>query len=103
MNTPSPNPPTPAPWYRIRLSRDEYEGGEVGVIQGAFQRIFIARNAPRGMAMLGARADGGEAYFVYFTPDSLPHARALVEAYSAEPHEPPPSRGLALIFGDAPL
>jgi hypothetical protein len=88
-------------WYRIRLTRDEYEGGEVGVIQGAFQHIYIAHNAPRGMAMFGMAADDGGAYFVYFTPSSLPHVRALARAYSAVPHAPPPRRGLALIFGDA--
>jgi hypothetical protein len=101
MTPSAPISSTPAQWYRIRLSRDEYEGGEASVIQSAFQRIFVASNAPKGMAMLGAWENGDEAYSVYFTPDSLPHARALVEAYSAEPHQPP-SRRLALLFGDAP-
>jgi hypothetical protein len=87
-------------WYRIRLSRDEYEGGEVGVIQGAFRQIYIASNGPRGMAMLGAREDGGDGYFVYFTPPSLPHVHALVKAYSAVPHDPPARGGATLIFGD---
>jgi hypothetical protein len=88
-------------WYRIRLSRDQYEGGEVGVIQGAFRACYIAGNGPRGMAMLGAfeREEGG-VYSVYFTPPSLPHVRALVRAYSAEPDAAPARRGLTLIYGD---
>lgn len=87
-------------WYRIRLSRDEYEGGEVGVIQGAFQQIYIASNAPEGMAMLGARDDESGGYCIYFTPPSLPHVRALVQAYSAVPQEPSSRARLALIFGN---
>lgn len=87
-------------WYRIRLSRDEYEGGEVGVIQGAFQQIYIASNVPEGMAMLGARDDESDGYCIYFTPPSLPHVRALVKAYSAVPQDPPSRIGLALIFGN---
>ncbi|CAL1241271.1 hypothetical protein [Candidatus Methylocalor cossyra] len=89
-------------WYRIKLSRDDYEGGEVGVIQGAFQQIFFACNAPKGMAMFGAEAEGGEVYWVHFTPDSLPHVRALLRAYDAEPEAPPARRGLTLLFGDGP-
>jgi len=87
-------------WYRIRLSRDEYESGEVAVIRGTFRRIYIARNGPKGMAMLGTESDDGEAYFIYFTPESLPHARVLVKAYSAEPHAPPLLHRLSLIFGE---
>lgn len=95
-----PRRSVPADWYRIQLSRDDYEGGEVSVIQGAFQQIYIARNAPPGMAMLGAVDEGGDGYCVYFTPSSLPHAWALVKAYSAIPHQPPPRKGLVLISGD---
>ncbi|BBA33554.1 uncharacterized protein sS8_1596 [Methylocaldum marinum] len=87
-------------WYRIRLTRDEYESGEVSVIRGTFRRIYIARNGPRGMAMYGTASDDKSAYFVYFTPESLPHALVLIKAYSAEPHAPPPLPRLSLIFGD---
>jgi hypothetical protein len=87
-------------WYRIRLTRDEYESGEVAVIYGTFRRIYIARNGPKGMAMYGAESDDKAAYFVYFTPESLPHVRVLIKAYSAEPHAPPPLRRLSLIFGE---
>ncbi|MBP1151739.1 MULTISPECIES: hypothetical protein [unclassified Methylocaldum] len=89
-------------WYRIRLTRDEYEGGEVAVIRGTFRRIYIARNGPKGMAMYGTESDDETAYFVYFTPESLPHVRVLIKAYSAEPHAPPPLRRLSLIFGEEP-
>jgi hypothetical protein len=91
----------PVDWYRIRLSRSDYEGGEAGVIQGAFQQIFIASNAPPGMAMLGALDESGDGYCIYFTPPSVPHAWALLKAYSAVPHEPPARKGLALLFGNA--
>jgi hypothetical protein len=87
-------------WYRIRLSRDEYESGEVAVIRGTFRRIYIARNGPKGMAMYGTESDDGQAYDVYFTPESLPHVPVLVKAYSAELHAPPHIRRLSLIFGE---
>jgi hypothetical protein len=86
-------------WCRIRLSREDYEGGELGVIRGAFQQIYIAHNGPQGMAMLGTEeADGG--YCVWFTPRSLPHARALVLAYSGVAEAPPPVRRLDLLWGN---
>jgi hypothetical protein len=85
-------------WHRIRLTREEYEGGEAAVLEDAFRRIYIASNGPRGMAMLGAWEEGG--YSVYFTPSSLPHALALVRAYSASPGAPPVHRNLALLCGD---
>lgn len=87
-------------WYRIRLSRDEYEGGEVGVIRGAFQQIYIAHNAPEGMAMLGTDDADSGGYYVWFTPRSLPHARALVLAYSGVAERPPSVRRLDLLCGN---
>lgn len=90
----------PENWYRIRLTRDEYESGEVAVIRGTFRRIYIARNGPKGMAMYGTESDDDAAYFVYFTPESLPHVSVLIEAYSAKPYAPPPLRKLSLIFGE---
>lgn len=85
-------------WHRIRLTRDEYEGGEASVIEDTFRRIYIASNGPVGMAMLGVWEEGG--YSVYFTPRSLPYALALVKAYSASPSAPPARHNLALLCGD---
>lgn len=89
---------TPQDWRRIRLTREEYEGGEAAVLEDAFRRIYIASNGPHGMAMLGAWEEGG--YSVYFTPRSLPYALALVKAYSAIVSEPPSRRKLDLLCGD---
>lgn len=89
---------TPQDWHRIRLTREEYEGGEAAVLEDAFRRIYIASDGPRGMAMLGAWEAGG--YHVYFTPRSLPYALALVRAYSAAVSAPPSRRNLALLCGD---
>lgn len=85
-------------WHRIRLTREEYEGGEAAVLEDAFRRIYIASNGPRGMAMLGVWEAGG--YHVYFTPRSLPYALALVKAYSAAVSEPPSRHNLVLLCGD---
>lgn len=87
-------------WYRITLSREDYESGELAVLQGAFQEAYVARNAPRGMALFGIWSDDRTAYFAYLTPDSVPHVRPLLEAYSAEPVDPPDPSRLSLIFGD---
>ena len=89
-----------AVWYRIRLSWDEVENGEVSVIQGAFRACYVSGYGPRGMAMLGD-VDEGRCYDVYFTPASMPRARALVLAYSDVPVDPPRKRGLTLLAGDA--
>jgi hypothetical protein len=86
-------------WYRVRLTPDEYRGGELDVIVGAFRQVYFAHNAPHGMALLGIdEIDGG--YEVYFTPLAIPHVRALVKAYSASPHHPPSRRSLTFICGD---
>lgn len=89
-----------APWYRIDLSREEFEGGEAEVIESAFRQIYFAANAPLGMAMLSARGVGGEGFSIYFTPRSLPHVRALVLAYEAMPLVAPAAAALTLRAGD---
>lgn len=94
------DPPPEALWYRIDLSREEFEGGEADVIEGAFRQIYFAANAPLGMAMLSARQSGNAGFSIYFTPRSLPHARALVLAYAAVPLAPPISALLTLRAGD---
>jgi hypothetical protein len=87
-------------WYRITLSRQEFEAGELAILQGAFQEAYIARNAPAGMALFGMWNDERSAYFVYVTPRSVPHVRPLLDAYSAEALDPPDRSRLSLIFGD---
>ncbi len=89
-----------APWYRIRLSREEYDAGESLVVQGAFQESFVARNGPRGAALYGAWDPDGGCFDLYFTPQTRVCARALFKAYAAEPCEPPPITRLQLIYGD---
>jgi hypothetical protein len=74
-------------WYRITLSRADFEGGEGDVLRRAFQQIYIASNGPPGMAMLGGTRVGGD-------------ARALVKAYSAVQDIPPGRRNLTLMAGD---
>lgn len=88
------------PWFRINLSSDEYAGGEADVIEGAFRQIYLARNAPPGMAMLGLLERDGS-YRIYFTPGSLPHARGLFQAYPVVPDIRPAGQRLHLRVGDA--
>ena len=72
------------------------------MIASAFRRIYIARNAPPGMALLGQpERDGG--YRLYFTPDSQPHANALLMAYMATPDTQPSGPRLKTLVGDAAL
>lgn len=87
-------------WFRINLSREEYAGGEADVIEGAFRQIYVARNAPPGMAMLG-RLERDGSYRIYFTPGSLPHARGLFQAYPVIPDDRPSGQRLQLRVGDA--
>lgn len=87
-------------WYRITLSRADFEGGEGEVLRRAFQQIYIASNGPPGMAMLGGKRVGSDGYCIYLTPHSLPYARALVKAYAAVPDIPPGRRNLTLMAGD---
>lgn len=87
-------------WHRIDLSPEEHAGGEAEVIESAFRQIYYACNAPLGMALLSAARQHGEGLSLYFTPNSLPHARALVLAYSAVPDGPPKQMKLQLRVGD---
>lgn len=87
-------------WHRIDLSPEEHAGGEAEVIESAFRQIYYACNAPLGMALLSAARPQGEGLSLYFTPNSLPHARALVLAYSAVPDGPPKQMKLQLRVGD---
>ena len=71
--------------YCIRLTHDEFEGGELQVIEGAFRQIYVASNGPLGMALLLHCPPGQAGCRVYLTASSLPHAAVLVKAYSALP------------------
>ncbi len=86
-------------WYRIILSRQEYESGELHVLLGAFHAAYIARNGPDGMAMLGCWSDE-DCYFVYITPRSVRHILPLLDAYSAKQSNRPEIAHLTLIYGD---
>ncbi|MFM8444561.1 MAG: hypothetical protein ACKN9W_14640 [Methylococcus sp.] len=90
-----------AEWYRIDLSSLEQAGGEAEIIESAFRQIYYACNAPSGMALLSAVRPRGEGLSLYVTPDSLPHAWALVRAYSAVPDLPPTQTRLQLRVGDS--
>lgn len=87
-------------WYRITLSRQEYESGEVALLLGVFRAAYIARNGPKGMAMFGCWSDDGACYLVYTTPRSVRHIEPLLDAYSANPVDRPDSSCLPLLFGD---
>lgn len=87
-------------WYRIRLSRAEFDSGELDVLRGAFRDAYIGRNAPRGMALLGTWHEAGAHFLVYSTPAATRHVRPLLEAYSAVREAPRHPRGLSLICGD---
>jgi hypothetical protein len=86
-------------WHRITLSHQEYESGELHVLQGAFHAAYIARNGPEGMAMFGCWTDG-DWYFVYISPRSVRHILPILDAYSAKPCDMPEISCLSLIYGD---
>ena len=85
--------------YCIRLTHDEFEGGELQVIEGAFRQIFIAANGPPGMALFFHRPAGESGCRLYLSAASLPHATVLVKAYAASP-EDLPAEGLRVLAGD---
>jgi hypothetical protein len=87
-------------WYRITLSRQEYESGEVIMLLGVFRAAYIARNGPKGMAMFGCWSDDGACYLVYTTPRSVRHIEPLLDAYSAHQVDKPDPSRLSLLFGD---
>lgn len=89
-------------WHCIRLSREEYQSGELDVLAGAFHAAYIASNGPAGMALFGLWSDDGESYRVYATPMAERPLRAVLDAYSARQEDPPRGRrGLEFICGDA--
>jgi hypothetical protein len=86
-------------WHRITLSHQEFESGELHILQGAFHAAYIARNGPEGMSMFGCWVDD-DCYFVYISPRSVRHVLPLLGAYSAKPCDMPEISSLALIYGD---
>jgi hypothetical protein len=88
-------------WHCIRLSRQEYESGEVDILRGSFRAAYLSRNAPRGMALYGAWSENGETYLVYSTPITERYLLPILHAYSAKQEDPPMGRmGLEYICGD---
>ncbi len=88
-------------WHCIRLTRQEYESGEVDIIRGSFRAAYIFRNGPRGMALFGVWSDDGRNYLVYATPATERHFRPILDAYSATQEDPPRNRQqLEYLCGD---
>jgi len=88
-------------WHCIKLSREEYQSGEVDILRGAFRAAFIARNGPRGMALFGLWSDDGLWYRIYASPASERYLRPILKAYSARQEDPPRAlRQLDFICGD---
>jgi hypothetical protein len=88
-------------WRCIKLTRSEFESGEVGVLMGVFRAAYIARNGPEGMAMFGCWNEDASRYYVYTTPLAFRHIIPLLQAYSATPIDAPDADILTLIYGDA--
>lgn len=87
-------------WHRIKLSRQEYESGEMAVLFSAFRAAYVARNGPEDMAMFGCWSDDGACYYVYTTPASVRHITPLLDAYSANRIDMPDAARLSLLYGD---
>jgi hypothetical protein len=88
-------------WHCIRLSREEYQSGELDVLVGAFHAAYVASNGPAGMALFGLWSDDGQSYHVYATPMAERPLRAVLDAYLAKPEAPPRNpRSLDFICGD---
>ncbi len=88
-------------WHCIRLSRQEYQSGEVAILQGAFREAYVASNGPRGMALFGRWSEDQQFYLVYATPVSERYLRPILQAYSARQTDPPgPGQDLTFISGD---
>lgn len=87
-------------WHCIALTRQEYESGEMAVLLGAFREVYVARNAPEGMAVFGSWSADGEKYLLHVSPRATPHVRPLLTAYSARPLERPDLSGSSLILGE---
>jgi hypothetical protein len=87
-------------WHRIKLTRQEYESGEITVLMGAFRAAYVAKNGPKGMAMFGCWTDDRTSYLVHTTPRSLRHITPLLDAYSATRTDKPDPSCLSLIYGD---
>lgn len=88
-------------WHCIRLTRQEYEAGEVEILRGAFRAAYLSRNGPRGMALFGEWSEDRLSYSVYTTPMTEKYLRPILDAYSAKlENTPPDQRRLEFICGD---
>ena len=87
-------------WFRIDLSREEFESGEFELVRAAFRGAYIACNGPSGAVLYGGWGEDGQTYRLYFTPPAHRCARGLLKAYSGEACEPPDTRHLDWLYGD---
>lgn len=90
-------------WWRVRLTSEDVDAGELLILQNLFRESFIARNGPQGAALYGAWVPDHAAYVLYFTPQTAACARALFEIYAAEACEPPVLSGFRWLYGDPVL
>lgn len=88
-------------WRCIRLTREEYLSGELDVLRGAFHSVYVSRNGPRGMALLGAWSEDERHYLVYVSPAAERYFLPILTAYSAEVKESAPrASSLSFLCGD---
>ena len=87
-------------WYRIKMSEVELGGGFLDVIKGVFYQAYIASNGPAGMALMVEQVADSGSISLYFTPQSMPYAKAIVCVYSGEAVTPPDRHRLHFLVGD---
>jgi len=85
-------------WYRIALTAEQFDKGELERYRVDFAAAFKAAGAPRSMALFQkVGADGGLELFL--TPDCAEHAAALLDAWGCTLIDRPGMAGLHLLVG----
>jgi hypothetical protein len=85
-------------WYIVTLSAAQVAAGTAAQYGDDFQKSFAAAAGPRTMALFQReREDGGVDLFL--TPETLQHAKELLERWGCSPCERPSLVGLNLLVG----
>ena len=86
-------------WQKVTMTPEQVAYGEGAQLQDAFEKEYIAANAPDGVAMFGERETAGS-FSYYFSPAAV-RLFSVLDAFGASDTTPPNRDEAALLVGHA--
>ena len=87
-------------WQKVTMTPEQVGYGEGAQLQDAFEKAFMAANAPAGVAMFGEHKVT-DSFSYYFSPAAVRLFSSMLDAFGASDTTPPSRDEVALLVGHA--